>query len=156
MGKPNYICTLCKKDFSRKSNANRHDLSQHQGLAQMIRVGDSKLRDKDFFAKANYNGNRSSYEDPKKARLFDILKKLAPRFEEMDQTISIFSSEEKQKVWGRIIIAAISSPDPVRSMNRSLDTMRKGASIHKMINCAALSLGVTRTIAEEMLANMVV
>jgi hypothetical protein len=74
----------------------------------------------------------------------------------MDQTISIFSSEEKQKVWGRIIIDAISSPDPIRTMNRSLDTMRKGSSIHKMINCAALSLGVTRTIAEEMLANMVV
>ena len=51
MGKPNYVCSLCKKDFSRKSNANRHDLSQHQGLAQIIPVGDYKLREKGFLSK---------------------------------------------------------------------------------------------------------
>jgi hypothetical protein len=156
MGKPNYVCALCKKDFSRKSNANRHDLSQHQGLAQIIRVGDFKLKEKCIFVKANYNSNRPSYEDPKKARVFDTLEKLVPRFEEMEQTLSICSSEDKQKISGAAIIHAISSPDPIRSMNRSLDAIRKGSSIPKMINCVALSLGVTRTVAEEILASMVV
>jgi hypothetical protein len=156
MGKPNYVCSLCKKDFSRKSNANRHDLSQHQGLAQIIPVGDYKLREKGFFVKANYNSNRSFYIDPKKARLFETLEKLVPRFEEMEQALPNNNSEDKQKDLGQVIINAISSPDPIRSMNGSLDATRKGSSVPKMMNCVALSLGVTRNVAEEILASMVV
>lgn len=51
MGKPNYVCSLCKKDFSRKSNANRHDLSQHQGKAEIIRIGEHVLRKRVFTQK---------------------------------------------------------------------------------------------------------
>jgi|SRR5215217_7752298 len=154
MGKPNYVCSVCKKNFSRKSNANRHSLSQHQGLAQIIPVGG---RENGFwFPKANYNSNRSFYEDPKKARLFDILEKLVPRFEEMEKALSNYSSEDKQEISGRVIMQAISSPDPILSMNRSLDVVRKGRLVPKMINCVALSLGVPQTAAEELLASMVI
>jgi len=138
MGKPNYVCSVCKKDFSRKSNANRHNLSQHQGLAQIIPVGEYKLRENGFSPNANYNSNRYFYEDPKKARLFDILEKLVPRFEEMEKALSNYSSEDKQEISGLVIIQAISSPDPILSINRSLDVIRKGRLVPKMINCVAL------------------
>lgn len=154
MGKPNYVCSLCKKDFSRKSNANRHDLSQHQGKAEIIRIGEHVLKEKGFHAKASYKSDWS-YKGPQKARLYDALEKLVPTFGEMEQALSYYNLEDRQKTCGEMIMHAISSPDPIRSMNRSLYTMRKGSSVHKMINCAALSLGVTQTIAEEILANMV-
>jgi hypothetical protein len=154
MGKPNYVCNLCKKDFSRKSNANRHDLNQHQGLAEIIRVGDHKLREKGFSAKENPDSNILFYEHPKKAHLFDILEKLVPRFEEMEQALSSSNSEDKQKIWAQAIMRAISSPDPIRSMTRSADAIRKGRSVRRMINCVAFSLEVDRTNAEEMLKNM--
>ena len=154
MGKPNYVCTFCKKDFSRKSNANRHNFSQHQGLAKIISVGDHKLREKGIFAKENSNSNTFPYDDPKKARLFDILEKLVPRFEEMEKVLSYSNSEGKQDIWARAIMHAISSPDPIRSMTRSLDSIRKGRSVRSMIDCVASSQGVSRTNAEEILKNM--
>jgi hypothetical protein len=155
MGKPNYVCSLCKKDFSRKSNANRHDLSQHQGKAEIIRIGEHVLKEKGFHAKASYESDWY-YMGPQKARLYDTLEKLVPRFEEMEQVLSSYSSEEKQEIIGEVIIHAISSPDPIRSMNGKLDAIRKGSSVHRMINCAALSLGVPPTAAKEMLASMVI
>jgi hypothetical protein len=148
------VCTLCKKDFSRKSNANRHDLSQHQGLAEIIRVGDHKLREKGIFDKKNSNSNTFLYDDPKNARLSDILEKLVPKFEEMEKVLSYSNSKGKQDIWARAIMRAISSPDPIRSMTRSLDAIRKGRSVPIMIDCVASSLGVSRTNAEEILKNM--
>jgi hypothetical protein len=155
MGKPNYVCSLIKKDFSRKSNPNRHDLSQHQGEAEIIRIGEHILKEKGFHAKASYKSDWS-YMGPQKARLYDTLEKLVPRFEEMEQALSIYSSEEKQKIIGDTIILAISSPDPIRSMNGKLEAIRKGSSVRRMINCAALSLEVPPSAAKEMLASMVI
>jgi hypothetical protein len=154
MGKSNYVCTFCKKDFSRKSNANRHDLNQHQGLAEIIRVGDHKLREKGFFAKKNSNSNTFLYDDPKKARLTEILEKLVPRFEEMEKVLYYSNSEGKQEIWARAIMRAISSPDPIRSMTRSVDAIRKGRSVPRMMDCVASSLGVSRTEVEEILKDM--
>ncbi len=154
MGKSNYVCTLCRKDFSRKSNANRHNFSQHQGLAEIISVGDHKLREKGIFAKENSNSNTFLYHDRKKARLIDILEKLVPRFEEMEKVLSYSNSEGKQDISAQAIMQAISSPDPICSMTRSLDAIRKGGSVRRMIDCVASSLGVSRTNAEEILENM--
>ena len=154
MGKSNYVCTVCKKDFSRRSNANRHNLFQHQGLAEIISVGDHKLRERGIFTKENSNSNAFLYDDPKKARLFDILEKLVPRFEEMEEILSDSNSKGKQAIWAQAIIQAISSPDPIRSMNRSVDAIRKGRSVPRMIDCVASSLRVDRTNAEEILKNM--
>ena len=155
MGKPNYVCSLCKKDFSRKSNANRHDLSQHQGKAKIIRIGEHVPKEKGFLAKASYKSDWS-HMGPQKARLYDTLEKLVPKFEELEQALSNSSSEEKQEILGEVIKLAISSPDPIRSMNGKLEAIRKGSSVRRMINCGALSLGVPLTAAEEMLASMVV
>ena len=154
MGKSNYVCTICKKDFSRKSNANRHDLSQHQGLAEIIRVGDHKLREKGIFNKENSNSNTFLYDDTKKARLFDVLEKLAPKFEEMEKALSYSNSKGKQEIWAQAIMHAISSSDPIRSMTRSVDSIRKGRCVPMMLDCVASSLRVSRANAEEILKNM--
>lgn len=154
MGKPNYVCSLCKKDFSRKSNANRHDLSQHQGKAEIIRIGEHVLKEKGFHAKASYKSDWS-YKGPQKARLYDALEKLVPTFGEMEQALSYYNLEDRQKTCGEMIMHAISSPDPIRNMSRSLDAIRKGRSVPEMIDCVALWLGVTRAVAKEILASKV-
>jgi hypothetical protein len=100
MGKPNYVCSLCKKDFSRKSNANRHGLGQHEGKAEIIRIGEHVLKEKGFHAKASYKSDWS-HMGPQKARLYDALENLVPRFKEMEQALSNCSSEEKQKISGQ-------------------------------------------------------
>ena len=156
MSKPNYLCTMCKKDFGRKANAKRHDLTQHHGLAEIIRVGDYKIKDRGFHAMLSHNRNRFSDEDPKKARLYDVLEKLVPRFEEMEKAMSNSNSKDKQKIWADAIIHAISSPDPIRSMTRSLVAIRKGSSVPRMIDCVAISLEVNRDSAEETLKEMLV
>lgn len=156
MGKPNYICSSCKKDFSRKSNAKRHDLTQHQGFAEIVSVGDYRLREKSFVAKTKYRTDGPSDIDPKEARLTDILEKLAPRFEEMERVLSHHNLNEKEMIRGKAIIHAISSPDPVRFMTRYVDTLRKGRSVPLMINCVALSLSASPANARETLKNMII
>jgi hypothetical protein len=47
-------------------------------------VGDYKLGEKGFFAKPRFRNDRPSNIDPREARLFDILEKVVPRFEEME------------------------------------------------------------------------
>ena len=129
MSKPNYLCTMCKKDFGRKANAKRHDLTQHHGLAEIIRVGDYKIKDIGFHAKLSHNRNRLSEEDPKKSRLYDVLEKLLPIFEEMEKALSNTSFKDKQKISANAIIHAISSPDPIRTLTRSLVSIRKVSSV---------------------------
>jgi hypothetical protein len=157
VSKPNYVCSLCKKDFSRKSNANRHDLNQHQGLAEIVRVGDHILREKSFVAKTKYRNDDGLFDiDPKEARLLDILEKLVPRFEEMERVLSNPNLKEKEMLCGQAIIDAISSPDPIRAMTIYLDSIRKDRSVPQMINYVALSLGVSPIKARESLKNMIV
>ena len=156
MSKPNYICSLCKKDFSRKSNAKRHDSNQHQGLAEIVRVGDHILREKSFVAKTKYRNDELSDVDPEEAPLIDILEKLVPKFEEMERALSHDNLKEKPMLCGQAIINAISSPDPIRAMTRSVVATRKGRSVPQMINYVALSLKVSPIKAREILKNMIV
>jgi hypothetical protein len=156
VSKPNYVCSLCKKDFSRKSNANRHDLNQHQGFAEIISVGDHILREKSFVAKTKYRNEGLSDADPNEARLIDILEKLVPKFEEMERVLSNPNLKEKEMLCGQAIINAISSSDPIRAMTRSVVAARKGRSVPQMINYVALSLGVSPIKAREILRNMIV
>ncbi len=150
------MCALCNGDFSRKSNAIRHDLSIHQGRAEIIRVGDHKLREMGLHIKANKNGSGWPFHDTKKARLYDILEKLAPRFEEMEQSLSSdHSREDRQIICGEAITHAISSPDPIRAMTKYADSVRKGRSVRKMIKCVAFTLKVPESVAEETLVSAV-
>jgi hypothetical protein len=150
------VCDLCKRDFSRKSNAIRHDLSVHQGRAEIIRVGDHKLEERGLRIKANKNSSGWPFHDTKKARLYDILEKLVPRFEEMERSLSSDHSwEYRQTTCGQAIIHAVSSPDPIRAMARSADSVRKGRSVPKMIECVAFTLKVSETVAEETLISAV-
>jgi hypothetical protein len=152
------VCSLCNKEFSRKSNANRHDLNQHQGFAETVRVGDYKykLREIGFFVKTKYRNDWTSNTDPKEDRLFDLLEKLVPRFQEMEQALANSKPEEKQRIGGQAIINAISSQDPIRYMTRYISSIRKGRSVPEMLNWVALSLGVSRNQAQEFLKNMIV
>ena len=106
--------------------------------------------------KTKYRNDRVSSIDQKKARLFDILEKLVPGFEELERAQSRSNLQEKEMICGQAIIHAISSPDPVRAMTRYVDSIRKGRSVPVMINCVALSLGVSRTATREILKNMIV
>ena len=74
----------------------------------------------------------------------------------MEDALSDIDLEKRQKACGEVIFNAISSPDPIRSMTRSVDAIRKGCSVPKMINCVASFLDVPRTVAEEILASGVV
>jgi hypothetical protein len=119
-------------------------------------MGDYKLRGTSFVTKTRHRNEWVSNNDPKMTRLFDILEKLVPRFEEMERIPAPFDLKEKQIIQGHAIIRAISSPDPVRNMTREVDSLRKGRSIPAMINCVAMSLGVSKTDVREILRNLIV
>ena len=74
----------------------------------------------------------------------------------MERGLSHANLKEKQMLCGQAIINAISSPDPIRAMTRSVVATRKGRSVPQMINYVALSLGISPIKAREILKNMIV
>lgn len=156
VGKPNYVCGSCKADFSRKSNAVRHSLNVHKGQAEIIRVGDHKLREMGLRIKVDKNSTGWPFHDTRKEALYDILEKLVPPFEEMEQSLSSdYSMENKRVTCGQAIIHAVSSADPIRYMTKYTDSVRKGRSVRKMIKYVAFTLNVSESVAEETLVNAI-
>ena len=74
----------------------------------------------------------------------------------MEKALSNTSSKDKQKISANAIIHAISSPDPIRTLTKSLVAIRKVSSVPRMIDCVAFSLEVNRNSAEETLKELLV
>jgi hypothetical protein len=56
MGKTNFICLWCRETFTRKSSANRHNYSQHDGKGEISRVGDDLMSKKQVGALSESTG----------------------------------------------------------------------------------------------------
>lgn len=116
MGRPHYVCSSCKHNFTRIWNANRHIINQ-QSLAEIIPIGDFLLEQKshldEYFrypslSPKSYqqlpkqNSNISTYpdeEDRQVILLDNTLAKLAPYVEELGQLLlQQYPPESMQKI----------------------------------------------------------
>jgi hypothetical protein len=169
MGRARYVCSACMKDFTRMWNATRHKINQHQGLTEIIPLGESLLRQRNHLNLLSPRLSRSRHEqltisgsntisedeDPGEILLNDTLSKLAPKVEELDQLLSRdYSADLIQKFEGSIIMKALSSPDPVKNFNETVISIRRGVRSGKVIKQAALYLGVSPMHAETILRRL--
>ena len=101
MGRARYVCSGCRKDFTRMWNATRHKINQHQGLTEIVPLGESLLRQREHLnflsprlsrsrdEQLTNSGNNTITEDgdPGENLLNNTLSKLAPKVEELDQLL---------------------------------------------------------------------
>lgn len=111
MGKPNYVCAACSEDFTRIWNANRHNTTQHQELAEIVSVGEHTLRRNNInivgsggISSCRQTCCANEDQDLEDVLLSHALEKLAPGFEHMKRVMSDFALEERQKIQGQTII----------------------------------------------------
>jgi hypothetical protein len=144
-------------------NATRHKINQHQGLAEIVPLGESLLRQRkhlNFLSprlsssrdeQLTISGSNTITEDgdPRENLLDNTLSKLAPKVEELDQLLSRdYSADVIQKIGGSTIMKALSSPDPVKNFNDTVSGIRRGVRSGRMIKRIALYLGVSPMHAE--------
>ena len=169
MGRPHYICSSCKHNFTRMWNANRHIINQHQGLAEIIPIDDfllgqkshldeysryPSLSSKSFQRLPNSSSNTPIYldEDRQETLLDNTLVKLAPKVEELSQLLlQQYPPEYIQKLQGTYIMTALGSRNPIGRMDQLVQGLRRGRTSGMMINKVAASLGVSSMQAEKIL-----
>jgi hypothetical protein len=169
MGRARYVCSSCSKDFTRMWNATRHKINQHQGMTEIIPLGEFLLRKKNYINFLSSGLSHSKHElrpisgrntiieeeDPGEILLNDTLAKLAPKIEELDQLLSQdYAADLIQKLEGSFIIKALASPNPVKKFDETISSIRRGVRSGKMIKQAALYLGVSPMHAEKMLRHL--
>jgi hypothetical protein len=150
-------------------NATRHKINQHQGLAEIVPLGESLLRQRkhlNFLSprlsssrdeQLTISGSNTITEDgdPRENLLDNTLSKLAPKVEELDQLLSRdYSADLIQKLEGSLLIKALASPNPVKKFDETISSIRRGVRSGKMIKQAALYLGVSPMHAEKMLRHL--
>lgn len=138
MARSHYVCSVCRQNFTRIWNANRHRLIQHQGLAEIIDTEDFLLKEKSHFNRYSENSklssnkheqlliskdNTATHQD-EETLLTDTLTKLAPKVEELDRLLlHRYTEELKQKIQGGLIMDAIASRDPIYAIDQSIKSI---------------------------------
>lgn len=153
-------------------NANRHIINQHQGLAEIIPIGDlllgqkshldeypryPSLSSKSFQQPPNSSSNTPVYldEDRQETLLDNTLVKLAPKVEELGQLLlQHYPPEYLQKLQGTNIMTALGSRDPIGHMDQLVKSLRRGRTSGMMINKVAASLGVSSMHAQKILLQL--
>jgi hypothetical protein len=82
-------------------------------------------------------------EDPEEILQDDILSKLAPKVEELEEIVSYQPNPRVRAYFmGTVIIRALSSSDPVKKFDNELNSYRRGVKCGMVANKLASCLGV--------------
>jgi hypothetical protein len=145
MGRPRYICSTCRKDFTRKWNATRHRNQQHQGIAEIIPLGEVLLRKSNRlnFLQGGLNRQNLINDDSEEVLRNDILSKLAPRVEVLERLLSNRCDQRtKMNLEALVITLALCSSEPVKKFDDQLNSIRRGVNCGIVTNKLASCIGV--------------
>ncbi|HET7643841.1 MAG TPA: hypothetical protein VFK40_10060 [Nitrososphaeraceae archaeon] len=86
--------------------------------------------------------------------LSNILDKIAPKYEEIENMLSHLSQIEKKSFLGNIVCQAIISDNPIIIMNKWIRDLRKAKFHNVMLENASISLGRDKKTTKEYLKNL--
>ncbi len=94
-------------------------------------------------------------EDYKKGEilLLNILNKIAPKYEEIENLLSNALEPDKTQMLGNIISRALCDDNPIRNINNSLKELRKRTFYNKILDVASVSFGLDRESTKKKLIN---
>ena len=150
----NYSCNSCKKNFSRKWNALRHNEQIHHGLAIIFNVKTGTL-----FKNSNDPNNVAceSYElDREEPIILDVFGRLIQSFEEIERALSgDIQQIERTKYLSNVIIGALSSSDPVQSIQNILNFSHSIKGKAKMISYVSEGMNIQPHQADILLTKLI-
>jgi hypothetical protein len=109
----------------------------------------------------NFHHGRTLKEDNKvddftkrEKLLSDILDKIAPKYEEIENILSYMPEQDKKLLLGSIVCNTIISDNPVRFMNDRIRNARKAKYHNVMLDNASKFLGWNKQTTKEYLKNV--
>lgn len=160
MGRPRYICNECRKDFTRRWNATRHINNHHQGLAQIIPLGEFALRQSNHlnFPSKGLHKNQQylTHDDHEQILVNETLSKLACKDQELDQLLlsAGYDPTARLNIEGDIIMRAINSSDPLKKYDDELSSLRRGYNCGMITNKVALFRRIHPILADAMIRRL--
>lgn len=180
MKTPNWICSKCRQPFTRRWNANRHCNNKHYGeMENIISFTEYIINRKDSFPlngfyeennlSLNVNNhvffdkpisvNKSQFntldplDDAIEHELLsnELLDQLAPKYEEMQRILDCVSEPYRTILLGNALSSAIQSTNPVASIHKQLDGIRKAKTRVMMLNDISTFYGIDKVYAKEFL-----
>lgn len=149
-----YRCNSCKKNFSRKWNALRHQEQTHHGLAIIFNKKTGAI-----FKNSNGSNNETSepYEHEDEEQIItDIFGRLIQPFEELEKALSGNVQQiELINYLSNIIVGALSSSDPVKSIQNTLHFSHSIKGKVKMVSYVAQGMNIPPHQAEIYLAELI-
>ncbi len=136
-----YRCNRCKKNFSRKWNALRHNEQIHHGLATIFNKKTGVLFKN---SNASNNGAGEPYEPEGDEQLIlDIFGRLIQPFEELEKALGDVQQIKRTNYLSNIIIGALSSSDPVKLVQNTLNFNHSIKGKVKMVSYVAQGMNIS-------------
>lgn len=153
MARARQICSICYREFTRKSNAERHNENLHASQAHIIPLGEFRfggsgphVRNKVGFSSTT-NGHTKE-ED----LLNDVFQRIGKDFEGCEHELMMFSHHDRAECLSLVILCALRS-DPRQTMRAFLKGLKRINLGLKMIGTVATGLGLPYNAAKQLLIN---
>ncbi|MGC2309755.1 MAG: hypothetical protein WA461_15235 [Nitrososphaeraceae archaeon] len=153
MARAHQICSICYREFTRKSNAERHNENLHASHAHIIPLGEFRfggggLHVRNKVGLSSTNGNKK-----KEDLLNDVFERIGKDFEGCEHEFMILSDHDRAECLSLVIIFALRSEDPKQTMRAFLKGLKKFSLSLKMIRYVETGLGLSYYAAKQLLIN---
>ena len=148
-----YKCNRCKRNFSRKWNALRHNEQTHHGLAIIFNMKTGGLF-KNNNGSNNQTGKPYKHKDDEQI-ITDIFGRLIQPFEELEKALGNVQPIKRTNYLSSIIIRALSSSDPVKMIQNMLNFNHSIKGKVKIVSYVAQGMNISPDQAEIYLAKLI-
>jgi hypothetical protein len=185
MARKIFECTNCKKTFSRKYNADRHNIAIHNEMAviynketdwvsnkRKINVPSSSTisleSDNNNSTKIpkpnNTNLNDFEYRDPyskiaktDEEKVYKIFEKISPLIDELDTLLisTYIQNINRTQILASVIISSLTSQNPVKFIKNQINFYRSFIGIKKASGFVALTQNIPLEQAQLMLKSII-
>jgi hypothetical protein len=136
MGTRSYICTMCKRKFSRKWNALRHNLTAHSNLSKIVlnstksrlplnhsTYAKNALKNKPEYLQSNYESQDAEdylenllLEETSRidSKILKIIGQMIKPYLELEASLNYMNTQDKASVLSGCFISSLSSNNPVK------------------------------------------
>jgi|GEM_PF-1473185 len=154
MVRTHQICSICSREFTRKSNAERHNENLHASQAHIVPLKEFRFGGLGRHVRNTKIGFSPTPNSHKKEDLLtDVLERIGKEFEGCEHEVMSLPPQDRADILTQVIILAVRSADPKESMRKSLKSMRRNNLSLKMIRYVATALDLPFFAAKNHLIN---
>jgi hypothetical protein len=149
-----YKCNICNKKFTRKWNANRHNNNAHAGTSIIFNNETGQILDtKKLYPRHMIDKDYESETNDEV--VLDIIGKMLQPFEELENLYANQSEMERTKHLSELLVVALKTSNPVKSLNFTLDFQRSMRAKIKFMDYISKSMNASPTAGESILEDLI-